>query len=182
MYARAYLDDMRALRNDSVDVYARASDYIDQVISQIERLQQAGARPSGRAARRATGRDHSSLGRVDEDQFAAADPARSRMRCRSGRSCSGADCGCSRCVRRTLASCGLLVAVQFGPQPAREVAVDAIACRREPRHRPRTRGAAAAAGCASSGPHRARASARRDCDVFIRERCCGQRRSWSVRP
>jgi cysteinyl-tRNA synthetase len=43
MYERAYLDDMRALRNDSVDVYARASDYIDQVISQIERLQQAGA-------------------------------------------------------------------------------------------------------------------------------------------
>ena len=42
MYERAYLDDMRALRNDSVDVYARASDYIDQVISQIERLQQAG--------------------------------------------------------------------------------------------------------------------------------------------
>ena len=42
-YERAYLDDMRALRNDSVDVYARASDYIDQVISQIERLQQAGA-------------------------------------------------------------------------------------------------------------------------------------------
>jgi cysteinyl-tRNA synthetase len=42
-YERAYLDDMRALRNDSVDVYARASDYIDQAISQIERLQQAGA-------------------------------------------------------------------------------------------------------------------------------------------
>jgi len=32
-YERAYLDDMRALRNDSVDVYARPSDYIDQVIS-----------------------------------------------------------------------------------------------------------------------------------------------------
>ena len=43
MYERAYLDDMRALRNDSVDVYARASDYVDQVISQIERLQQTGA-------------------------------------------------------------------------------------------------------------------------------------------
>jgi cysteinyl-tRNA synthetase len=42
---RAYLDDMRTLRNDSVDVYARASDYIDQVISQIERLQQADATP-----------------------------------------------------------------------------------------------------------------------------------------
>ncbi len=42
-YERAYLDDMRALRNDSVDVYARASDYIDEVVSQIERLQQAGA-------------------------------------------------------------------------------------------------------------------------------------------
>lgn len=43
MYERAYLDDMRALRNDSVDVYARASDYVDQVISQIERLQEAAA-------------------------------------------------------------------------------------------------------------------------------------------
>ena len=43
MFERAYLDDMRALRNDSVDVYARASDDIDEVISQIERLQQAGA-------------------------------------------------------------------------------------------------------------------------------------------
>jgi cysteinyl-tRNA synthetase len=42
-YERAYLDDMWALRNDSVDVYARASDNVDQVISQIERLQQAGA-------------------------------------------------------------------------------------------------------------------------------------------
>ena len=37
MYQRAYFDDMRALRNDSLDVYARASDCIDQVISQIER-------------------------------------------------------------------------------------------------------------------------------------------------
>src|SRR3954452_8219559 len=35
-----------------LDVYARASDYIDQVISQIERRQHAGATPSGRAARR----------------------------------------------------------------------------------------------------------------------------------
>ncbi len=43
MYERAYRDDMRALRNDSVNVYARASDHIDQVVSQIERLHQAGA-------------------------------------------------------------------------------------------------------------------------------------------
>jgi cysteinyl-tRNA synthetase len=42
MFERAYLDDRRALRNDSVDLYARASDYIDEVVSQIERLQQAG--------------------------------------------------------------------------------------------------------------------------------------------
>jgi cysteinyl-tRNA synthetase len=41
-YERAYLDDMRALRNDSVDLYARASDYVDEVVSQIERLQEAG--------------------------------------------------------------------------------------------------------------------------------------------
>jgi len=65
MHELAYLDDMRTLRNDSVNVYARASDYIDQVITQIERLQQAGATPSARAARRATGRDRSSLGRFD---------------------------------------------------------------------------------------------------------------------
>jgi hypothetical protein len=38
-----------ALRDDSVDVYARAGDYIDQVISQNERPQQAAATPSGRA-------------------------------------------------------------------------------------------------------------------------------------
>jgi hypothetical protein len=56
MYERAYLDDMRALRNGSVHVYPRAGDYIDEVVSQIERLQQAGATPSGRAARRTTGR------------------------------------------------------------------------------------------------------------------------------
>jgi cysteinyl-tRNA synthetase len=37
-YERAYLDDMRVLRNDSMDVYARPSDNIDQVISQAERL------------------------------------------------------------------------------------------------------------------------------------------------
>ena len=42
-YERAYLDDMRALRNDSVNVYARASDDIDQVISRIEGLQQVSA-------------------------------------------------------------------------------------------------------------------------------------------
>jgi cysteinyl-tRNA synthetase len=42
-YERAYLNDMRALRNDSVDVYARASDYVGEVVSQIERLQAAGA-------------------------------------------------------------------------------------------------------------------------------------------
>jgi hypothetical protein len=78
VYERASLDDMRALRNDSVVVYARAGDYIDQVISQIERLQQAGATPSGRAARRATGRDRSSVGRFDEDELAAAEPLRDR--------------------------------------------------------------------------------------------------------
>jgi cysteinyl-tRNA synthetase len=44
-YERAYLNDMRALRNDSVDVYAPASDDVDQVTSQIERLQQSGATP-----------------------------------------------------------------------------------------------------------------------------------------
>jgi cysteinyl-tRNA synthetase len=48
MYERAYLDDMRALRNDSVDVYARASNYMDQVISQNERLS-AGGRDAIRA-------------------------------------------------------------------------------------------------------------------------------------
>ncbi len=42
-YERAYLDDMRALRNESVDVYARASGYVGEVVSQIKRLQEAGA-------------------------------------------------------------------------------------------------------------------------------------------
>jgi cysteinyl-tRNA synthetase len=42
-YEGAYLDDMRALRNDSVDVYARASDYVGEVVSQIVRLRDAGA-------------------------------------------------------------------------------------------------------------------------------------------
>src|SRR5918995_6267160 len=50
-YERAYLDDMRALRNDSVDVYARASDYVDEVVSQIERLQEAGAATAGTRTR-----------------------------------------------------------------------------------------------------------------------------------
>src|SRR3954453_9262878 len=36
MYERAYRDDMRALRNASVNFYARASDHIDQVVSQVE--------------------------------------------------------------------------------------------------------------------------------------------------
>jgi hypothetical protein len=43
MFERAYLDDMRALCNDSVDLYSRASDYVDEVVSQIERLEEAGA-------------------------------------------------------------------------------------------------------------------------------------------
>jgi hypothetical protein len=121
MYERAYLDDMRALRNDSVDVYARAGDDIDRVISHIERLQQPGATPSGRAVRPATGRDQPSLGRFDGDQLAPAE----LLPCRRG-VCSGAGCGCSPCVRRASTSRGLLVAVQFGSQPAREVAADAV--------------------------------------------------------
>jgi hypothetical protein len=52
--------------------------------------------------------------------------ARSRMPHRPGRTCSGAGCRWSRCVRRAFAPRGLLVAVQFGGQPAREVAVDAV--------------------------------------------------------
>jgi cysteinyl-tRNA synthetase len=44
-HERAYLYDMRALRNDSVDVYARVSEYIDQVISWIERLRSRRSRP-----------------------------------------------------------------------------------------------------------------------------------------
>jgi hypothetical protein len=39
--SRAYLNDMRAPRNDSVDVNARASDSVDHVISQIDRLLRA---------------------------------------------------------------------------------------------------------------------------------------------
>jgi cysteinyl-tRNA synthetase len=90
VYERAYLDDMRALRNDSADVYARAGDYIDQVISQIERLQQAGATPSGRATRRATDRDRSSLGRFDLPCLSASASTRSRHwgGSRRGRMCT----------------------------------------------------------------------------------------------
>ena len=58
--------------------------------------------------------------------------------CRSGRLCSGAGCGLSPCVR----------------QPARARRRGRCgACRRAPRHGP---AAAAAAGCARSGPRRAR--------------------------
>jgi hypothetical protein len=67
--------------------------HIDHVISQIGRRQQAGAMPSGRAARRATGRDHSSNGRFDEDQLAAASSASASTRSRhSGRSRPGRMC------------------------------------------------------------------------------------------
>jgi hypothetical protein len=45
-YERAYLDDMRALRNDSVDVYARASDYVDEAVMPRAR------RPASRCRRR----------------------------------------------------------------------------------------------------------------------------------
>ena len=130
MYERAYLDDMRALRNGSVDVYPRASDYIDEVVSQIERLQQAGATPSGRAARRTTGRDRLSLGRFDENQVAAVEPLRDRA-CLvdlgvrlAARILDGLDVSAGHSPSR-----GLLVAVQFGGQPAREVAVDAVLVR-----------------------------------------------------
>jgi hypothetical protein len=105
MYERAYLDDRRAQRNDSVDVYARAGDYIDRVISQIERLQRACATPSRRAARRATGRDHSSLGRFDEDQLAAAGCASSGPRqARASRPHGPGGTRCSRGPRETRVS------------------------------------------------------------------------------
>jgi hypothetical protein len=82
MYERAYLDDMRALRNDSVDVYPRAGDYIDVVVSQIERLQQAGATPSGRAARCTTGRIVYRLGGSTRTACRGRASARSRVPCR----------------------------------------------------------------------------------------------------
>lgn len=37
-YEQAYLEDMKALNNVSVDKYARALDYIPQIISQVKRL------------------------------------------------------------------------------------------------------------------------------------------------
>jgi hypothetical protein len=42
-----YLNDMRALRNGSVNVCARANDYVDQVISQIERCSRRARRHQG---------------------------------------------------------------------------------------------------------------------------------------
>ena len=37
-FADAYYEDMKALGIDSVDIYARATDYIPEIISQVERL------------------------------------------------------------------------------------------------------------------------------------------------
>jgi cysteinyl-tRNA synthetase len=41
-YEESYLDDMKALNNTSVDKYARAHDYIPQIVSQVERLIEKG--------------------------------------------------------------------------------------------------------------------------------------------
>ena len=41
-YERVYMEDMRSLNNASVDKYARAHDYIPEVISQVERLVKKG--------------------------------------------------------------------------------------------------------------------------------------------
>ena len=41
-FERAYLDDMEKLKVDSVNKYARATDYIKEIISQIERLIEKG--------------------------------------------------------------------------------------------------------------------------------------------
>ncbi len=37
-YEKSYLEDMKILGNDSVDKYARATDYIPQIVSQVKRL------------------------------------------------------------------------------------------------------------------------------------------------
>ena len=37
-FEKEYLKDMKALKIDSVDIYARASDHIKEIISQIKRL------------------------------------------------------------------------------------------------------------------------------------------------
>lgn len=41
-YAKEYFKDMKSLKVDSVDKYANATDYIPQIISQVERLQKKG--------------------------------------------------------------------------------------------------------------------------------------------
>ena len=41
-FEKEYLKDMKALKIDSVDIYARASDHIAEIISQIERLLEKG--------------------------------------------------------------------------------------------------------------------------------------------
>ena len=41
-YEKAYMEDMRILNNTSVDKYARAHDYISEIISQVERLVEKG--------------------------------------------------------------------------------------------------------------------------------------------
>ena len=88
----AYLDDMRALRNDSVDVYA-PGDSIDQVISQIERLQQAGATPSRCISTRKSSRSFIAWSVRRGPACRGRASARSRMPCRPGRTSSGTECG-----------------------------------------------------------------------------------------
>jgi tRNA synthetases class I (C) catalytic domain len=111
--------------------------------------------------------------------------ARSRMPCRSGRTCSGAGCGCSRCVRPGICITRPPRRVQFGPQPAREVAVDAVlvgewldtvqALGPQP-PRPDVH-VAARVGLAHHG-----LTDQAGLRVFTRRRCRRQRRIASVRP
>jgi hypothetical protein len=78
MYERASLDDMRALRSDSVDVFARARDYADQVIGP-DRAPAAGGRDAirARSSTRNWSRSLIAWG-IAEDQLAEAEPLRDR--------------------------------------------------------------------------------------------------------
>lgn len=41
-YTKIYLEDMKALGNDAVSKYANATDYIDQIVAQVKRLEEKG--------------------------------------------------------------------------------------------------------------------------------------------
>lgn len=50
-FERAFIDDMRALHIDSVDTYARAHDFVSQIVDQVQRLIRKGRLSNRRTPR-----------------------------------------------------------------------------------------------------------------------------------